>query len=281
MSATPTTPPPDSRVEQLLDAVIEAERAADAAEPVVEPQLDLEQRLEALADPLEPLTVDGRLAAHMTTVSEIRGVPLYYERGGAARMQSFPVARAFVPVLEATIRELVQRTPPSYGALRRISSAGMYVARPGMHGLGRAVDWDRLVFEHVEIAPIARAHESSDLATRRRYWAFAAICRSVSSYTLHGAYDNGPHDDHVHLDDAAPAGFSRSRSTVTLLQSLINTIHTPATPLRVDGVYGPLTQQAVRVAISRVGLAGEITDAAVFRGLLRRSARLGLQLASV
>jgi hypothetical protein len=157
----------------------------------------------------------------------------------------------------------------------RISSAGLKVDKPGMHGLGRACDWDRLVFENVSISPLERDHASSSRKKRRRYWAFAAICRSNSSFVLHGLY-NQDHEDHVHQDNASGVGFAGAPSSVKLCQAVLKEIFGES--LAIDGDFGSHTGEAFRRATDRLRLTGDISERAVWRRFLRRSARLGFKL---
>ena len=285
-------------VDDVLAEVIEAEEAdtGEDSPPGVEEQ-DLAADLEDVADPapppgsdLEPQEIGEELAedapveeeieaeadAAFIMISAISGVPLYYERGpgGPARYR-FPVARSFVPVLKSTVREVRQRTPPAFGKLERISSGGIKVAKEGMHGAGRAVDWDRWVFENLQIAPLAGDHAAGDRRKRQRYWGLAAICRSISCYTLHGEYD-AAHRDHIHHDNMVNVGFSTARSTVQLTQALCNNMF--GANLGIDGQYGPRTRAAVANAVDKLGLQGDISSVAVWRAFLRRSARLGFVL---
>ena len=191
---------------------------------------------------------DERRAPGITRISSILGVPLFYERGQPPTPSSFDVAESFVPVLEATVKQVRERVPPSFGPLQQISTAGMFVSKPGKHGEGRACDWDRLAFANAKISPLERDHASASLAKRRRYWAFAAICRSNSCFVLHGLY-NAPHEDHIHADNTTGIGFNAAESTVKLCQAVLNDIF--GEHLEVDGDFGPNTRQAVTRAMSR------------------------------
>jgi hypothetical protein len=222
-----------------------------------------------------PAVAAPRTAPALVQIRNILGVPLYYERGQSPTPTAFSVAPSFIPVLEANVRLLQERAPASFGQLKRISSAGMYVNKPGAHGLGRACDWDRLVFEHVQISPLAHDHVSPSLAKRQRYWAFAAICRSNSCWVLHGFY-NQDHADHIHVDDTTGVGFNNASSTVKLVQAVLNDIFGERPKLAVDGDYGTKTKNAVDRALVRIQLAGDIRrDVGLWRQFLRRSARLG------
>lgn len=220
--------------------------------------------------------------ATQTTINKLRGVPLFYERfdDKKPRPHTFPVARAFVPKLEAIVAEVQRRVPDSYGEITRITSGGMAVSKQGKHGEGHACDFDRVRFEHVEIAPKDGDHAASSVARRRRYWSLVAICRSFCCFTLHGEYDDA-HKDHIHVDDSVDVVFAEAHSTVTLLQSLLNVVHGASPRLRVDGDNGPKTRAATAKALTAVGLSGSVTDRDVWIRFLRRSAERGFELAPV
>ncbi len=215
---------------------------------------------------------DDRRAPGITRISNILGVPLFYERGQPPAPRSFDVAEAFVPVLEATVKQIRERVPQSFGPLQQISTAGMFVSKPGKHGEGRACDWDRLVFANAKISPLDRDHASPSLAKRRRYWAFAAICRSNSCFVLHGRY-NAPHEDHIHADNSTGIGFNAAESTVKLCQAILNDIF--GERLDVDGDFGPQHEAGDDPGAGRLDLPDSIGDSMVWRRFLRRSARLG------
>ena len=264
-------------------ASIESEEhgTEDDADPDPRSHIDPPDRdLPVAVGAAAPAPSPGAVGLAFPPVSELLGIPLFYERppvGPPPHPHSFPVDPTFVPILEQTLRELQQRVPAGYGRLVRISSAGMQVAKAGMHGKGRACDWDRLVFEHTEIAPIAHAH-AGPLKASQRYWGFAAICRANSSFVLHGFY-NAEHEDHVHQDNMVSIAFDPNSETgVKLVQAVLNTIYGHSPRLDVDGNFGTETKQALATAIQRVGLDGPVEQVPIWRKFLRRSGRLGLAL---
>jgi hypothetical protein len=273
----------------VLDEVVAAEEELDPAELAAddggegeglsEEEADPEAR-RGLDDPREELLEppEGtRDLRDFADVAQVAGVPLWYERTGSPAPRRFPASASFVPVLERTVKQVVERAPAAFGRLERISSAGLFVQKAGMHGKGQACDWDRFVFGRVEIAPIERDHASSDTATRQRYWALGAICRSNSCYVLHGEYD-AAHGDHFHQDVSTGVDFNTQPSTVKLLQAVLNEIYGREPRLAVDGEFGRRTSEALADALQRVGLPNNVRDANVWRRFLRRSGRLGFQL---
>ena len=226
-------------IEIDVDEVLTAEEGLETAEAVDDERRGVgdspeDPALEAELDPAGHDWVDegdqslleeddDRRAPGITRISNILGVPLFYERGQPPARGASTSPRASYPILEATVKQVRERVPQSFGPLQQISTAGMFVSKPGKHGEGRACDWDRLVFANAKISPLDRDHASASLAKRRRYWAFAAICRSNSCFVLHGRY-NAPHEDHVHADNSTGIGFNAAESTVKLCQALLNDI---------------------------------------------------------
>lgn len=267
--------------DDLLDRILDEEQASDQADAAdSEPE---DPALLAEADPPEDGEPTGngatRGASGLVTVRDLLGIPLFYERRpGPPRPAAFDVMPSFKTKLEATLRDLRQRAPEHFGPLVRISSAGIFTAKAGAHGNGRAMDWDRLVFENVEIAPLSRDHASLSHAKRRRYWAFAALCRANSSFVLHGRY-NAVHTDHIHQDDVAGLGFNPgSFAAVTLAQSVLNEIFGESPKLAVDGAWGSASRAAFARAQARLQLEGSIEDTSVWLKFLRAGGRLGLQM---
>jgi hypothetical protein len=220
---------------------------------------------------------DAAGAGDVIEVSKLLGVPLFYERTANPGPRSFPVARGFVPILERSVKQVRERAPAGFGELKRIFSGGMFVVKPGMHGIGKACDWDRLVFENLEIAPIEHEHASSSLKTRRRYWALGAILRSNACFVLHGKHD-APHADHFHQDHSISVAFNRQHSTVTLTQAVLNDIWDASPKLVVDGDFGQNTAAALAKVFQRIGLPNDVDDVKVWQRFLRRSGRLGFRL---
>jgi hypothetical protein len=282
-------------LEDVLDEALEEEIKADADEPTEvggEAGIDaetVEEESEDAAEPdpsfhpdpdevltEEPAPGPEALPANTVTIAAIDGVPLFYERlpSGAAPRR-FTIARSYLPIVEQTVKEVKARVPAAFGPLQRISSAGTFVNKPGMHGLARAVDWDRWTFKNLGIAPIKHEHASPSKAVRRRYWALAAICRANSSFVLHGRY-NREHEDHIHQDNGSSVRFAEMESTVKLCQAVLNDIFGGS--LAIDGHFGGETRTALERAMRKVQLDGNFQDVASWRRFLRRSGRVGFRL---
>jgi hypothetical protein len=275
-------------VEQVIDEVIHAEReAADVIEDAGQDGEGTESH-EAEAcgavdgltgEQLAPDIEDERLLpAGLVTVAKLDGVPLFYARDGRPRPQSFRVETGFLDVLVATVRSVRFRAPQAFGDLVSITSAGAYVNKPGAHGLGRAFDHDAWTFQSVDIRPLGQDHAATSRARRQRYWALAAIIRSRSAFVLHGEY-NAAHRDHIHQDNVAPtrAFTTGSEATVKLAQAICKHIYGEAS-LVIDGDFGTISRAAVRKAMIRLGLPGDVFDYSQWELFLLRSGRLGFEL---
>jgi hypothetical protein len=263
--------------EQLIDGVLAAERDDD-----LDDGLDLEHdgRITE-ADACPPIDApEGSLAAksgppNVVRVDKLDGVQLFFARGVPARPQAFSIEPGFLAVLERTVKTVKARAPKSFGKLTGITCAGVLVAKPGFHGLGRAFDHDAWTFQRVAIRPIAGDHVAKSLAKRQRYWALGALMRSRSAFVLHGHFD-AAHRDHFHQDNGGPRPFTTgSEATVKLVQAVCNHIYGKS--LDIDGAFGPLSQAAVRDAMRRVDLPGDIFDPTQFKRFLLRSGRLGFE----
>ena len=214
----------------------------------------------------------------LAPISRLDGVPLWYGRASTPRPQTFFVDPPFRDLLVRTTKTVRARAPESFGKLIRITSAGAYVSKPGMHGLGRAFDHDAWMFEEVDISPIRHDHSAPSLNRRMRYWPLAALMRSHSAHLLHGEYD-AAHRDHLHFDNGGSLPFrTTSPATVKLVQAVSNEIFGESPRLTVDGELGPKTTDAVREALRRLRLDGDLSSSLTWTRFLRRSGRLGFEL---
>jgi hypothetical protein len=261
----------DERGEATAEAEAGEEESEDAADP--DPRGHVDQPDETLTE--EP-PAPAAVPPNTTRIGAIDGVPLFYERlATGPKPITLTVARSYLPILERTVKDVKARAPAAFGPLKRISSAGTFVDKPGMHGLARAIDWDRWTFGELEIAPIRRHHASPSRAVRRRYWGLAAICRANSSFVLHGRYDTA-HEDHIHQDNGSNVRFAEMESTVKLCQAILDDIFGDDLPI--DGGFTAGTQSALQRAMERVQLDGNFQDVTTWKRFLRRSGRLGFRL---
>lgn len=196
--------------------------------------------------------------------NQLDGVPLHYWRwndgtaGRRAAPATFASEALFHDRLVRWVRDL-RDLAGRFGGLRdmdRIVTAGLFVAKPGQHGLGRAFDIDQVRWSNGAITPYAREHASSDPATVRRYLALDAVCRRHFHWVLDGRY-NAAHADHLHVDlaDVPLRCDPASRSDTVFVQQVLNA-HQGA-GLAVDGAWGRATQGAFEESCARLRVEGD------------------------
>jgi hypothetical protein len=281
--------------ESLLDEVLAAEAEDDEPEPtsppaeeqVTETEVTAAHRLpdvppeDELGEAADEASAapDAAGGLDLVRITALVGVPLFYQGNMSAPEPHRPfVARAFLPTLEATVRQIQARAPASFGTLLRIQELGMFVGESDLlHTKGRACDWEKLIFEHVTISPGDGDHAAASRSKRRRYWAVAALCRSNSCFVLHGLY-NTAHENHIHQDNGISQRFNTMESTVKLCQAILNEIFDQTPKLSTDGDFGEKTRDAMTAAFSKLQIAGTVQDPRAWTRFLRKSARLGFHM---
>jgi len=273
-------------ISTIIDHVVTAEEHSEATDDVQDALVqqprpgDAPSEDEACGPVVGFDDLDADEGGHQVEhVGALRGIPLLYGRDGHPhhpRPRQFPVDGGFRDRLERTVAVVQARAPEQFGELRSITSAGMLVKKPdSLHASGRACDWDSFTFAHLQISPFFGDHKSPSHDVRRRYWALAALCRSTSAYVLHAEF-NAAHTDHIHQDNGAALAFDPgSPTTVKLVQALCNEVFDQTPALRIDGVFGQDTRDALVLALRVVGLDGSVTQLATWRKFLRRAGRLG------
>jgi hypothetical protein len=219
---------------------------------------------------------------------DLDGIPLLYWRftdgtaGRRTEQRTFASTAAFHDRLLAWVRDL-RELSFRYGGftqIQRIVTAGLFVAKPGQHGLGQAMDLDQVVWSNAAITPYHREHASPDLTVARRYLALDAVCRRHFRYVLDGQY-NAAHADHLHMDFAGGELICHrdSRSDTVFVQQVLNAFQGAALPI--DGVWGPKTEAAFADSRRRLSIGGDpMVDPLEWRQWLLRVASCGFADAS-
>lgn len=222
------------------------------------------------------------MAPNEKVFNNIDGTPTYYIRSGDPHQRvhtSFSCTNLFYDELVMWIRELrwisSQYGGPAYQTLEFVTSAGLYVNKPGQHGLGTAIDIDEVKWNGAWCQPYYQHHASPDLATRRRYLALDATTRRRFRWVLNGWY-NAAHADHIHADWAAiPVVCGTGSSSDTkFVQAICNNFI--GTSMPIDGVWGPQTQSGFDQTKSLLAVYGNPhTDEMAWREWLTKAARHG------
>jgi hypothetical protein len=195
---------------------------------------------------------------------QLDGVPLTFWRfrdgsaGTRAVHQTFAATRLFHERLLRWIVDLKVLAERHAGlvGMNRIVTAGIFVDKPGQHGLGQAIDLDEVRWENGTISPYAREHLSPDRRTYRRYLALQAVCRRHFRWVLDGHY-NADHADHLHMDFGGGniVCGRDSRSDTVFVQQVLNS-HQHA-GLAIDGRWGRATDRAFEESCRRLLVEGD------------------------
>ncbi len=226
--------------------------------------------------------------AALPTATEARfdnldGVPLHFWRwrdGTAGRRSEHLTFASSLLFHERLLRwvvdlKLLAERHAGLQGMDRIVTAGIFVDKPGQHGLGQAFDLDEVRWSNGTISPYAREHLSTDRRTLRRYLALGAVCRRHFRWVLDGRY-NEDHADHLHMDFGGGNIICGrdSRSDTVFVQQVLNSHQ--GTSLAIDGRWGRSTEAAFNESCLRLQVAGDPhTSTAAWRQWLYRSATCG------
>ena len=166
----------------------------------------------------------------MITKDFIGSGELWYDRDKVPRQQQF----SFDPKFFQKIEECFLNIERLYKRPYHIILAGVYVDKPGAHGLGRALGLDGIEFEDGQLWS---AKDRTRLTA-----AIQGIFMKKFGVVLGWTYDS-KHEDHIHIDDYGyPWGFSDRPSIVKYVQWILNLEGRGS--LKVDGIWGPRTQDS-------------------------------------
>jgi peptidoglycan hydrolase-like protein with peptidoglycan-binding domain len=202
-------------------------------------------------------------------------VPVHYNR---YRPEDYPTrgkpyryycTQNFENKLDECIRELWNLNP--YGKAEVITSGGAFVDKGGFHAKGRALDLDGIFWSRRRFITLYDGYQGGN---RKFYFGIEAILRKHFGTVLDYNY-NADHRDHFHVDDEYSVGFrSSSLSLVKFLQAaLVHVFGLSVGTTGIDGDYGNNTKTAVRQALSRLGIAGDIANQSVWLQFLTGTAR--------
>jgi Extensin-like protein C-terminus len=189
----------------------------------------------------------------------------YGTRGKPAR---FYCSSSFLPKLEACFAELWLKCP--YGRAEVICSAGAYVKKAKMHGMGRAFDLDAIFWSDREFVTLNYPLDPVF------YTGVEAVVRKHFGTVLNYNY-NVDHRDHFHIDDGTAVTFNKSESRVWFLQSALMHVHGIA--VEMDGVWGPETNRESRKALRNLGIDGGLATRSVWLEFLDRTAQIAFEIA--
>lgn len=203
------------------------------------------------------------------TFTTLTGVPVHYARPPLAPYgtrgilpKHWRATPEFQAKAEAAFTELWTVCP--LGKANLIVSAGFFVDKPGLHGLGRAMDLDSLWWDTRTWVALNYPHDTAF------YLAVEAVFKKHFGVVLNYLY-NPSHHDHLHINDTDEPGFSPSaRSEVLFAQAALT--HVFKRPVHITGEW---TREAQLAVHDLFGGTMDLRMKVNWLAFLRRTAREG------
>ena len=203
------------------------------------------------------------------TFRELAGVPVHYDRapnagyGTRGIPYTFHCTEPFEETLHAAFEELWAVCP--LGPAEVITSAGAYVDKSGLHGVGRAFDIDGIFW--ADRTFITNQYPSGPSF----YLAVESVLRKHLGTVLNYKFD-AAHQDHFHVSGRGEPGFVPGHESRVLYWQMALT-HLFGRPVTVDGLTGPETNGASRALLRELGIADrdEMTSDAALHRILDRA----------
>tara|TARA_R110002020_G_scaffold15555_42_gene55483 strand:- start:749 stop:1402 length:654 start_codon:yes stop_codon:yes gene_type:complete len=214
----------------------------------------------------------------LVRIDTLAGYPVHYDRttSDAYGKPGTPIRPLiddrFARECEACFSQLRTAIGRRFGGLKVILTGGVGRAGQGAsyHHRYRAFDLDGLVFDETTLI-------ATEFPSRPEFYlTVEALLRlhfgTVLSYTY-----NQAHRDHFHIDNGSSVKFeTMSKSRVQFLQNAL--FHIFDIPVGRDGVYGPETDGALRIARDELGL-GPLSDRDNWRTFLEAIHTRGIERA--
>lgn len=183
--------------------------------------------------------------------THLDGVRVQYDRLPASNYgkkginYKFYCLKEFEAELDAFIADVRAMTEPLYGSMQLLLSAGAYVNKSKLHGLGRAFDLDAIHWENAVLVA------DQQPVKKPLYLLVQAIAYRHFGLVLAYNY-NAAHKDHFHIDNSRPVGFRETKAATYFMQEALNLFF--GAELSIDGDYGSMTEDALEDAFSAAGL---------------------------
>lgn len=209
----------------------------------------------------------------MIAVNKVNGIPLHYARlidhpyGTRGIQRNFSVEPDFFNIVEAALKEVFDNCP--YGIPEVITTAGIFVNKPGQHGHGKAFDLDAIFWKDTSIVAMNFLHQ------KQLYLAIESFLRKHFGIVLNYMYPN--HKDHWHVDISVPVDYNQTSTSETLyIQMTFKYIY--GEDVLVDGVWGPQTSGVVNKVFNKLGIDLPITTKANYLKFLDLTGKIGFKL---
>lgn len=209
----------------------------------------------------------------MKTINQINGIPLHYARltnhpyGTRGEQRNFLIEESFLGVLENAFQEVFNNCP--LGIPEVITTAGIFVDKPGQHGHGKAFDIDAVFWSNETLVTANFIHQ------KELYLGIESFLRKHFGIVLNYYYPN--HKDHWHVDISVPVDYNETSKSETLyLQLVLKYIYKEE--ILVDGIWGRQTSGVVKEVFEKLGINTPITTKANYVKFLDITGKIAFKL---
>jgi len=209
----------------------------------------------------------------MKTINSINQIPLHYARlvnhpyGTRGEQRNFLIDTKFLKTLEKAIEEAFLHCP--LGKPEVITTAGVFVDKPGQHGHGRAFDLDAIFWANHTLVTNKFIHQ------KELYLGIESFLRKHFGIVLNYYYRG--HEDHWHVDTSVTVDYNEASKSETLyLQMVLKYIY--GKPVIIDGLSGPQTRNYTKDIFKKLGIKTPITTKANYLKFLDITGKVAFKL---
>ena len=209
----------------------------------------------------------------MKLINQINGIPLQYARltnhpyGTRGEQRNFSIDEDFLSILENALQEVFEHCP--LGRPEVITTAGIFVEKPGQHGHGKAFDLDAIFWSNENLITTNFIHQ------KELYLGIESFLRKHFGIVLNYYYPN--HKDHWHVDTSVPVDYNETSKSETLYLQLVLK-HIYKEEILVDGVWGRQTSGVVKKVFDKLGIASPITTKTNYLNFLEVTGKIAFKL---
>lgn len=190
----------------------------------------------------------------MEAINNINNIPLHYARlvnhpyGTRGEQRQFSIDSNFLRVLKDAFEEVFSNCP--LGKPEVVTTAGIFVNKPGQHGHGTAFDLDAIFWKDHTLITTNFIHQ------KELYLGVESFLRKHFGIVLNYYYRG--HEDHWHVDTSVPVDYHEASKSETLyLQMVLKYIY--GKPVIIDGLSGPQTRSYTNEVFNRLNINTPIT----------------------
>ncbi|WP_296382879.1 hypothetical protein [Winogradskyella sp.] len=209
----------------------------------------------------------------MKTVDAINGIDMHYARttdhpyGSKGVKTKFKVDDDFLKKLKVAFREVFNHCP--LGKPECIATAGIFVNKPGQHGVGKAFDLDAIFWKDHTLITLDFVHQKA------LYLGVESFLRKHFGIVLNHFYDN--HEDHWHIGTSTNVDYHEAAQSETFyLQMALKYIYDK--PIIIDGVSGPQTRSFTKNVFNRLNIKTPITTKVNYLEFLDITGKIAFKL---